>query len=64
MSRGCDSVAATSIIGAGAATSQPPNLHELMKDVIAVQMQVVWDIGNRSRHTRATKLLCRAGDRV
>jgi cytochrome c556 len=31
------------------AESSGPNLHELMKNVISVQSQIIWDIGNRAQ---------------
>lgn len=31
---------------ANPAASPPPNLHELMKNIVAVQAQVIWDVGN------------------
>jgi hypothetical protein len=38
----------------------PPNLHDLMKSVVAVQTQVVWDVGNQAQDDHgnpdATKL--------
>lgn len=38
------------IAGAYAAGQAPaaPNLHELMKDVVAIETQVVWDVGNEA----------------
>jgi len=27
----------------------PPNLHELMKNVVAVQTQAIWDVGNKAQ---------------
>ena len=27
----------------------PPNLHDLMKNVVAVQMQLIWDVGNQAQ---------------
>jgi len=27
----------------------PPNLHELMKNVVAIQAQVIWDVGNNAQ---------------
>ncbi len=42
--------AALMVMGAYAAnTSVPPNLHELMKNVVAVQAQLIWDVGNRAQ---------------
>lgn len=29
--------------------AESPNLHSLMKDVVAVQTQVIWDVGNRAQ---------------
>lgn len=38
----------------------PPNLHDLMKNVVAVQTQVIWDVGNQAQDDHgnpdATKL--------
>ena len=31
------------------ATAGPPNLHELMKAVVAPQTQIVWDVGNNAQ---------------
>jgi cytochrome c556 len=31
-----------------ASTATPPNLHALMKNVVAVQAQVIWDTGNKA----------------
>lgn len=41
---GCGLVAA-GVVGA-ADTAPAPNLHELMKNIVAVQTQVIWDVGN------------------
>ncbi len=29
--------------------ASPPNVHELMKNVIAIQTQVIWDVGNNAQ---------------
>ena len=65
------------LAGAQAAHSAapPPNLHDLMKDVVAVQTQVIWDVGNQAQDDHgnpdATKLkaddwsrIVSAGDKV
>jgi cytochrome c556 len=33
----------------GAESAAPPNLHDLMKNVVAVQTQVIWDVGNNAQ---------------
>jgi len=44
----------TSVMGVALAAgttpdaSAPPNVHESMKNVVAVQMQAVWDLGNKA----------------
>jgi cytochrome c556 len=30
-------------------THAPPNLHDLMKKIVAVQAQVIWDVGNQAQ---------------
>lgn len=39
-------VAVFGALAALAADASPPNLHDIMKNVVAVQTQVVWDVGN------------------
>jgi cytochrome c556 len=35
-----------------AADAPEPNLHNLMKDIIAVQAQVIWDVGNGAQNNQ------------
>lgn len=42
----CSALIAMGALAAG--TAAPPNLHALMKNVVAVQAQVIWDIDNKS----------------
>lgn len=42
----CSGLVALSALAASPGTA--PNLYELMKNVVAVQTQVVWDIGNKA----------------
>src|SRR6187551_2897250 len=38
------------VASAFAAESAPaPNLHELMKNIVAIQTQVIWDVGNTAQ---------------
>lgn len=30
----------------------PPNLHDLMKNIVAVQAQVIWDVGNQAQDAK------------
>ncbi|MEJ0039331.1 MAG: cytochrome c [Gammaproteobacteria bacterium] len=32
--------------------SAPPNLHNLMKNIVAVQTQVIWDVGNDAQNDK------------
>jgi hypothetical protein len=41
------------VAGVYAADPAPaPNLHELMKNVVAVQTQVIWDVGNNAQNDK------------
>ena len=42
----CSALLAMSALAAS--TPTPPNLHAQMKNVVAVQAQVIWDIGNKA----------------
>jgi hypothetical protein len=50
--------------GTAATAAAAPNLHDLMKTVVAVQTQVIWDVGNQAQDAEgnpdASKL--KAGD--
>jgi hypothetical protein len=38
-----------SVTAYAAIPSAAPNLHELMKNIVAVQAQVIWDVGNKAQ---------------